>query len=73
MDSHARSLAKALSYRLLGSISTAGLFYLFTGNAKLSIGIGALDSVFKLLLYFFHERLWNYVHLGRQRAPEYEI
>ena len=73
MDSHARSLAKAISYRTLGSLSTAGLVYLFTGSVRTSIGAGILDSVVKIVLYFLHERLWNSIPYGRPKAPEYEI
>jgi uncharacterized membrane protein len=73
MDSHVRSIAKAISYRLLGSISTAGIFFLFTGNAKISVGAGVIDSITKLGLYFAHERVWNHIPFGRQKPPEYEI
>ncbi|MEZ5351370.1 MAG: DUF2061 domain-containing protein [Bryobacteraceae bacterium] len=73
MDSHSRSLAKAISYRVLGSVSTAGLVYLFTGSAKVSIGAGLLDSIVKIVLYFLHERIWNSIPFGRPKAPEYEI
>lgn len=73
MESNARSIAKAVSYRLLGSISTALLVYVFSGNAKVSIGVGALDAVVKMALYYLHERLWNHISFGRQRPPEYEI
>jgi uncharacterized membrane protein len=73
MESNARSLAKAVSYRVLGSLSTGAMVYLFTGNLKISIGAGALDSVVKIVLYFLHERIWNHIPFGRPRAPEYEI
>lgn len=73
MESHARSLAKAVSYRVLGSLSTAGLVYLFTGSAKASLSAGAADSVVKIVLYFIHERLWTYIPFGRPKTPEYEI
>jgi uncharacterized membrane protein len=73
MESHSRSLAKAISYRVLGSLSTAGLVYLFTHDAKTSLGAGALDSIVKIVLYFLHERVWNHVPYGRPKAPEYEI
>jgi uncharacterized membrane protein len=73
MDSRARSIVKALSYRVLGSISTGAMVFLFTGNGKMSIGAGLLDSVVKIVLYFLHERLWNYIPYGRPKAPEYEI
>jgi len=73
MDSRGRSLAKAFSYRLLGSASTGAMVFLFTGDARMSIGAGLLDSVVKIILYFLHERLWNYIPFGRPKAPEYEI
>ncbi len=73
MDTPARSLAKAVSYRLLGSISTAALVFFFTKDWKLSAGAGVLDSVVKIILYFGHERLWNHIPYGRAKAPEYEI
>ena len=73
MDSRGRSLAKAFSYRLLGSASTGAMVFLFTGDARMSIGAGLLDSVVKIILYFLHERLWNSIPFGRPKAPEYEI
>jgi len=73
MESKSRSLAKAVSYRALGSSSTAALVFLFTGSWRMSVSAGALDSVIKICLYFLHERVWNHIPYGRPRAPEYEI
>jgi uncharacterized membrane protein len=72
-ESNTRSLAKAISYRIFGSLSTAGLVYFFTGDWRASAGAGALDSVVKIVLYFAHERVWNAIPFGRPRAPDYEI
>jgi uncharacterized membrane protein len=76
MESNSRSVAKAVSYRLLGSCSTAAIFMIRTGTAKLSLGAGAIDVVVKMAAYFVHERIWNLIPFGRERrtpAPEYEI
>jgi adenylylsulfate kinase len=73
MESNARSVAKAVSYRFLGSLSTALIVYVFSGNVSISLGVGALDVVLKMTLYYVHERLWNHIPYGRQRPPEYEI
>jgi len=73
MESRSRSLAKAVSYRVLGSISTGALVFLFTGNLGISVGAGLLDSVVKIILYFLHERVWQHISYGRPKAPEYEI
>ena len=73
MESSSRSIAKAISYRVLGSASTALIFYVLSHNAKLAVGAGILDSVIKIGVYFMHERIWNHITFGRQRPPEYEI
>ena len=73
MESHTRSLAKAVSYRLLGSAATALIVLGFTGKPAISVGVGALDMVVKIGLYFLHERLWNHISFGRPKPPEYEI
>jgi uncharacterized membrane protein len=73
METHSRSLAKAISYRLLGSTCTGMIFFALSGQAVLSLGAGALDMVVKIGLYFLHERLWNHINFGRAKPPEYEI
>jgi uncharacterized membrane protein len=73
MESTSRSLAKAVSYRVLGSAGTALIVFLFSGNMPLSAGVGAIDMVLKIALYFLHERIWNYIPYGRPKPPEYEI
>jgi adenylylsulfate kinase len=75
MESHARSIAKAVSYRVLGSASTALIVYAGTRSFTFSAGAGAADAVIKIGLYFVHERLWNHIPFGREQAktPEYEI
>ena len=76
VESHFRSIAKAVSYRILGSTTTALIFYVLTGKASLSLGAGPLDMVLKIGAYFIHERIWNHINFGRTtsaKAPEYEI
>lgn len=73
MDSHTRSLAKALSYRVLGSICTGLIFLVLSGKPGLSMGAGGLDFILKVGLYFLHERLWTRIGYGRSKSPEYEI
>ncbi|MCX6622304.1 MAG: DUF2061 domain-containing protein [Acidobacteria bacterium] len=73
MDTHTRSFTKAISYRLLGSSATALIFFVLTGNLKISLGAGALDCITKIALYFLHERIWDRISFGRPKPPEYEI
>ena len=74
VESHYRSIVKAVSYRILGSSTTALIVYTLTGKGSLSVGAGALDMVLKIGAYFVHERIWNHINYGRTtKAPEYEI
>ena len=73
-ETHARSIAKAISYRIVGSSVTGMIVYVVTGKGSLSVGVGAADIVLKILAYFVHERIWDHISYGREtKAPEYEI
>jgi uncharacterized membrane protein len=73
MDSRTRSIAKAVSYRLVGSSCTGMIAYILTGRGALFFEAGALDVVLKIGAYFVHERLWERINYGRPKPPEYEI
>jgi len=73
MESTRRSIAKALSWRLLATIITATLAYVVTGEVEIAAKIGLADTLIKLVVYIGHERLWNRLAYGRQPQPEYHI
>ena len=54
MESHKRSIAKALSWRFVGVCITTVTVYFFTKEATLSLGVGLADSLAKLLTYYGH-------------------
>lgn len=60
-----RSIAKAVSWRLLGTIDTLVVSYFITGEVTLAASIASIDFVTKLILYFFHERIWNKIKWGK--------
>ncbi|WP_281543331.1 DUF2061 domain-containing protein [Maribacter aestuarii] len=60
-----RSVAKAISWRVIGTLDTLLISYLFTGKVALAASIASIDFVTKMFLYFFHERLWNKINWGK--------
>lgn len=60
-----RSIAKAVSWRIVGSLDTLVLSYLFTGSILVAGSIASTETVTKTVLYYLHERGWALVHLGR--------
>jgi uncharacterized membrane protein len=67
-----RSLVKALSWRVTGSIDTILLSWFFTGNLTTAAAIGLTEVVTKMVLYYLHERVWNRIPLGRIKVGDYD-
>jgi len=55
------SLAKTISWRIIGTIDTMLISYFITSNYLVAVSIGSVEVVTKMILYYFHERLWNRV------------
>lgn len=60
-----RSVAKALSWRVVGTLDTLLVSYILTGEISLAASIASVDFITKLILYFFHERVWNIIKWGK--------
>ena len=60
-----RSIAKAISWRVIGTLDTLLISYLLTGKVALAASIASIDFVTKMFLYFFHERIWNKIGWGK--------
>lgn len=74
METHRRSIAKALSWRLLATLITTSLVFLLTGKGEFAATVGLADTLIKFAIYFAHERIWNRISYGRQKnEPEYVI
>ena len=67
-EAHSRSFAKAVSWRILGSIDTFLLSWFFTGSPKAAGAIAISEVLTKMVLYYFHERAWANVSWGFAKA-----
>ena len=69
-ESHSRSVAKAVSWRIFGTLVTTALVFVFTRRLALSLAVGAAEFLAKIGLFWLHERLWDRVAWGKERiAP----
>lgn len=64
-DSHFRSVIKGASWRIVGTLDTMMLSYIFTGLAIKALKIGGVELFTKIFLYWLHERLWMRLSFGR--------
>ena len=60
-----RSVAKSISWRIIGTLDTMIISWIITGKLDTALLIGGVEVVTKMVLYFFHERVWNSIKWGR--------
>jgi uncharacterized membrane protein len=65
---HARAIAKTVTWRGIGSFDTFLLGWLLTGDAAIGGSIAVLELATKMALYYFHERAWSRVTWGVREA-----
>lgn len=68
METHGRSVAKAISWRILASLVTGLIAFVFTENLMIAVGIGSTEALAKIFLYWGHERVWDRIPWGRTAA-----
>ncbi len=57
-SSRKRHIAKAITWRIVGTIDTILLSWVISGNPFTGLKIGLAEVLTKMLLYYFHERIW---------------
>lgn len=60
-----RSIVKAISWRVLGTVDTMIIAWFITGELTMALSIGSIEVITKMILYFFHERIWNLIKWGK--------
>ncbi|MDX2360041.1 MAG: DUF2061 domain-containing protein [Crocinitomicaceae bacterium] len=67
-QSKKRHIAKAVTWRLIASVTTFTLAYLFFKDNEDAIekasGIALAEAFIKMILYYFHERAWYKADFG---------
>jgi uncharacterized membrane protein len=66
-EKHYRSLVKAISWRVTGSLDTLIISFCITGKVKWAFAITGVELFTKVFLYYAHERVWNKIPLGKIR------
>ncbi len=66
-ESHLRSLLKALSWRVVATITTGIIAYFVTGEVMVAVVISGIEFASKFIIYYLHERAWQLVPRGTIR------
>ena len=64
VDSNKRHIIKTFIWRGIGTLDTILFSWILTGNPLIGLKIGGAETVSKMLLYYFHEKLWYKINYG---------
>lgn len=71
-DRPLKSIFKAITWRVIASVTTFCLAFLFFSDdpkaAQKATGVAVAEAGIKMLLYYFHERAWANVKWGRMKV-----
>lgn len=63
--SHKRHLAKAVTWRIVASITTAAIAWFFGLPMEAVGAVFVADLIIKFVMYYAHERVWyKYIKFG---------
>jgi uncharacterized membrane protein len=58
-DGHPRTISKSVTWRLLITASNFLIPYLMTGSIGKALAFLTLATIFNVIIYYTHERVWN--------------
>ena len=62
-----RHLSKTITWRVLATTDTFIIAWLITGKIDWAAGIATIEVATKMILYYWHERIWyKYIRFGRE-------
>lgn len=63
-----RAAKKTVTWRVIATTTTIGVALLFTGSVEISLGIGIVETILKMIFYYLHEKSWDRVNPVTQIA-----
>lgn len=70
METHRRSVVKALVWQGLGLVSMLLIGWLVTGSATVAGGLAVANMAVGFVCYLLHERFWARISWGKLRGND---
>jgi uncharacterized membrane protein len=67
-EAHTRSIVKAISWRIVGSLDTFLISWIVTHKLIFAASISFFETFTKIAIYYGHERFWAWVPWWRPRV-----
>jgi adenylylsulfate kinase len=72
-ETKTRSIVKTISWRILATLTTITLVYIFIGDTTIAFTVGGIEVFLKMLVYFVHERIWDKLRFGRHEIQPFVV
>ena len=63
-----RSFVKSWTYRVFGTLTSFAVVYVITGKGSLATLIAFWETIVKVGVYYWHERVWDKIQWGRNAS-----
>jgi adenylylsulfate kinase len=73
IETRYRSWLKAITWRIIATLTTVVLVYIFFGRLEMAAAVGALEVILKLIFNFVHERIWLWIKFGKKRIEPFVL
>jgi uncharacterized membrane protein len=64
-ETRKRSIAKSIVWRVICIIVSILTSYALTARWDIAVAIGSVYNIITMILYYFHERIWNSIKWGK--------
>ncbi len=65
IETKIRSIVKSISWRILATLTTVSLVFIFFHRIDIALELGGVEIVAKMFIYYFHERAWDKIKFGK--------
>jgi uncharacterized membrane protein len=63
-ESRKRSIVKSIVWRVICIVVSILTVFFLSGKWDIAVAVGTIYNVITMILYYFHERIWNRIKWG---------
>ena len=63
-DTRKRSVVKSIVWRIICIVVSIVVTFFLSGKWDIAVAVGTVYNVITMILYYFHERIWNRIKWG---------
>jgi uncharacterized membrane protein len=72
-SSNKRHVYKTFTWRFIGTLDTIIISWIVLGDISVGLQIGVAEIVTKMVLYYFHEKLWYKFNFGLLKSKKKKL